>query len=121
MIVGVAIVTLMIGAQTQPPPPTILIYDSTGRVIGNAHLVTGTIVVPPRGPNTPDFFDTPVILTESAAFKNADSYKCFVSQLVGGSPATGGTVHRTDGSHFTVRVGTAPNVSWQQDYLCIGN
>ena len=104
--------------QTQPTPakPVIPIYDIEGNELRNAHIVTGSVTIP-FGAMVEG---VPVTLTGSAAFSNAGSYKCYISQFAGMNPEIG-TIKYVDGSHFFIREPSGRNSSWRADFLCIGS
>jgi hypothetical protein len=99
------------------------VYNTDGTPVPNAHIVVGSITVPPGWASdvrSPQFSSgIPVALEGAAAFTRADSYKCFVAQPFGVSPPAG-MFRKIDGSNFAIRVvgGAAP---WRQDFFCIGN
>ncbi len=116
-------------AQTETPTtPIFPVYSTDGSNAPNAHMVVGQVKVPPGSVRTPQGKHAlsgsvaliPVTLTGAAAFTNAETYKCFVSQLGGTYVDSGGTFEKIDGSHFGIRAPVV-NIEWQQDFFCIGN
>ncbi len=111
-------------AQTETPTTLIFpVYNTDGTDVPNAHVVVGQ-VTPPGSLLTPQgkqesLNGIPVTLAGGAAFTNAETYRCFVSELGGPNPQIG-MFKKIDGSHFAIRAPRA-GVAWQQKFFCIGN
>lgn len=120
LLVGISRIT----ARTETPKSVIPFVNVDGSELTNAHIVVGSVVVPPGtipDPNSRSVPEgIPVTLAGAAGFSSPDSYKCFVSELAGVSPPTG-MFRKIDGNHFAVRVVSNSAVSWRQDFVCVGN
>jgi hypothetical protein len=115
--------TLVAAAQTTPPNTPIPVYKTDGTPVPKAHIVVGSVTVPPdwaQDVRSQEFINgIPVTLAGAAAFTSADSYMCFDVPLAGWSPVIA-AFRRVDGSHFGIRALSAAR-GWRQDFICIGN
>lgn len=86
---------------------TIPTYDATGTLLGNTHIVMGTVTLSGGGTAT-------VTLAGAAAFTSATSYRCIVADR---SAKRVPQVTQISGSSFSLS-GSGGDVI---NYICIGN